>query len=86
MNAANPGALAQTLSRERDHALLFRTLATLRTDIALFDDVEELRWTGPTPAFATLAARFDAAVTEKRARATGGRRSLSAPTPGSRLD
>jgi 5'-3' exonuclease len=40
---ANAGALAETLSNERDRALLFRTLATLRTDIALFDDVDELR-------------------------------------------
>ena len=64
VNAANASALAQTFARERDRALLFRTLATLRTDIALFDDVDELRWNGPTPAFAALAARFDAAITE----------------------
>src|SRR5271166_2554145 len=56
VNAANAGALADTLSREREYALLFRTLATLRTDFALFDDVEELRWSGPTHAFADLAA------------------------------
>lgn len=61
VNAANAGALAYTLSGERDRALLFRTLATLRTDIPLFDDVEELRWQGPSPGFAALAARFDAA-------------------------
>src|SRR5258706_3087177 len=61
VNAANAGALAHTLAQERDQALLFRTLATLRTDIALFDDVDQLRWNGPTPAFAALAARFDAA-------------------------
>ena len=66
VNASSPGALAQTLSREHDRALLFRTLATLRTDIALFDDVEQLRWNGPTPAFAAFAARFDAAVTDPR--------------------
>jgi 5'-3' exonuclease len=66
VNAANASTLAQTFARERDRALLFRTLATLRTDIALFDDVEVLRWSGPTPAFAALAARFDAAVTETR--------------------
>ena len=67
VNAANASALAYTLSRERERALLFRTLATLRTDIALFGDVEQLRWNGPTPAFAELSARLDAAV-------TGGRR------------
>ena len=43
VGVANPAKLAQILERERDRALLFRTLATLRTDIALFDDVEELR-------------------------------------------
>jgi len=66
VNAANASALAHTLSQERDRALLFRTLATLRTDIPLFDDVEQLRWNGPTPAFAALAARFDAAVTSAK--------------------
>src|SRR6185312_166913 len=40
VNATGASSLAATLAREWDHALLFRTLATLRTDIALFDDVE----------------------------------------------
>jgi 5'-3' exonuclease len=62
VNAASPARLAETLARERDRALLFRTLAMLRTDLPLFDDVDDLRWTGPTPAFAPLAARLDAAV------------------------
>ncbi len=70
VNAANASALAGTLCREREHAMLFRTLATLRTDIALFDDVDQLRWNGPTPAFDPLAARLDAASTEKRRPAT----------------
>jgi 5'-3' exonuclease len=72
VNVANAGTLAHTLSQERDRALLFRTLATLRTDIPLFDDVEQLRWDGPTPAFAAFGARFDAAVTGNR-RPTGRR-------------
>jgi 5'-3' exonuclease len=63
VNAANPAALARTLIEWRDRAFLFRTLATLRTDIPLFDDVDALRWTGPTPAFATLAQRMDDATT-----------------------
>jgi 5'-3' exonuclease len=63
VNALNASSLAHTLAREREPALLFRTLATLRTDIALFDDVDDLRWRGPTPAFDTLGARIDAAVT-----------------------
>jgi 5'-3' exonuclease len=65
VNVANAGGLAATLVREMDNALLFRTLATLRTDIALFKDVDELRWKGPTPAFEKLGPRLDAAVTEK---------------------
>jgi len=66
VNVANASALADTLSREWDHALLFRTLATLRPDIALFDDVDQLRWNGPTPAFTAIAARLDAARTATR--------------------
>jgi 5'-3' exonuclease len=70
VNAASPSALAATLAREFDYALLFRTLATLRTDIPLFTSVEELKWQGPTPAFAAIGARLDAAKTEKTARGT----------------
>jgi len=46
VNAANVFTLAQTLQRDQDHALLFRELATLRTDIKLFENVDELRFTG----------------------------------------
>jgi 5'-3' exonuclease len=63
VNAAHPGALAQALERERDHAFLFRDLATLRSDISLFASVDELHWNGPTAAFGPLAARFESAVT-----------------------
>jgi 5'-3' exonuclease len=66
VNVANPSALARTLSQQRDRALRFRTLATLRTDIALFDDVEQLRWSGPKPAFPAFAARLDPAATEAK--------------------
>ena len=55
VNAANAGALAQTLARERERAFLFRDLATLRTNLPLFEDVESLRWNGPTPEFAAFA-------------------------------
>jgi 5'-3' exonuclease len=63
VNATRPAALAQTLERERDTVLLFRELATLREDVALFDSVDELEWKGPTPSFQPLAARFEAAIT-----------------------
>ena len=63
VDAANASSLAATLSRDREKAFLFRTLATLRTDIPLFDDVDELKWEGPTPALDSLAARFDTAET-----------------------
>jgi hypothetical protein len=65
VNAVNARGLAATLSRERKSALLFRTLATLCSDIMLFDNVDQLRWS-PTPAFDSLAGRLDAAVTEAR--------------------
>jgi 5'-3' exonuclease len=66
VDAANASSLATTLSRERERAMLFRTLATLRTDISLFSDVDELRWKGPADGFDALSARFDGAVTESR--------------------
>jgi 5'-3' exonuclease len=58
VNAASPGALAQTLTRERELAYLFRDLATLRTDLPLFESVDALRWEGPTEEFAPLAGRL----------------------------
>jgi 5'-3' exonuclease len=61
VNASNAGALSRTLRQEYQRALLFRDLATLRTDLPLFESVEALRWNGPTPAFAPLAARLDRA-------------------------
>lgn len=44
VDVASAGALAATLRQERGLAMLFRTLATLRTDLPLFNDVDELRW------------------------------------------
>jgi 5'-3' exonuclease len=44
VNVANARGLAQTLSQQRDRAMLFRDLATLRTDIDLFESVDDLRW------------------------------------------
>jgi 5'-3' exonuclease len=66
VNATNAGALAVTLCREWDRAILFRRLATLRTDLRLFEDVDQLKWMGPTPSFDELASLLDAARTEIR--------------------
>lgn len=79
VNATNASALAATLVRERERALLFRTLATLRTDIPLFDNVDALRWNGPTSAFTAIAEQMDRAVTEKRTPLK--RRPASPPVP-----
>jgi len=50
--------LAATLEEHRTLALLFRKLATLRTDVPVFDDVEELHWRGPLPDFQGVAQRL----------------------------
>jgi 5'-3' exonuclease len=49
-------------------ALLFKDLATLRTDAPLFKDVDELRWRGTTPEFAQVAEKIGNASLLKRVR------------------
>jgi 5'-3' exonuclease len=49
----------------RSQAVLFRDLATLRSDLPLFESVDHLEWRSVQPAFAALAARFDAATTAR---------------------
>ena len=46
------------LGERRELALLFKKLATLRSDAPLFGDVDELQWRGPTQAFTELAPRM----------------------------
>jgi 5'-3' exonuclease len=70
VDVANPFALSETLRRDFARALLFRDLATLRADIPLFQSIDELRWAGATAAFAPLAARLDASLTQKKAART----------------
>jgi 5'-3' exonuclease len=66
--------LGTTLAENREQALLFRTLATLRTDAPVGDAVEEWRWDGPTPAFeATAAALGDPALADRARRIASGR-------------
>src|ERR1700704_3802678 len=52
----------------RARALLFKRLATLRIDAPLFDDVDELCWTGPTASFASVAEKIGDARLDKRVR------------------
>ena len=61
VNCARPGALSIVLEQQRELAMLFRDLATLRTDIAVFDTVDQLEWQGPTADFQRIKARFDSA-------------------------
>jgi 5'-3' exonuclease len=49
---------AEILGESRDLALLFKNLATLRTDAPLFTRVDELRWRGPTDTFANFQQRL----------------------------
>jgi 5'-3' exonuclease len=49
---------AEALGDRRDLALLFKKLATLRTDAPLFSQVDEIEWRGPTAAFPNFVARF----------------------------
>ncbi len=60
----------EVLGSHQSQALLFKALATLRTDAPLFRDVEELRWRGPTDAFSAMTSRMgDAKLLERATRA-----------------
>ena len=52
--------LAATLTRDRELVRLFRQLATLRTDVDVFDSVDDLEWRGPTPAVDEMRRRLTA--------------------------
>jgi 5'-3' exonuclease len=49
----------EKLGDQRDNALLFKNLATLRTDAPLFANVDDIEWQGQTAAFDEWAARID---------------------------
>jgi 5'-3' exonuclease len=66
--------LNATLRERWADALLFRDLATLRTDIDVFTTVEDLRWQGPTPEFEAFAGAFGAPELASRAAALAARR------------
>ena len=63
------GRLAAELATHRDLAARFRDLATLRTTAAVFETVDDLRWTGPRPVFFEVCARLNTAGFFKRAQA-----------------
>jgi 5'-3' exonuclease len=65
---------ANVLGEQRDLALLFKNLATLRTDAPLFKKVETLRWRGATPAFAAWAERMEAPRLLERCEKAAGQR------------
>ena len=67
---------ASVLGESRDLALLFKGLATLRTDADLFSNVEELRWRGPTSSFAVYAEQIGAERVLERCLKAKGRLEL----------
>jgi 5'-3' exonuclease len=58
--------LAESLFGAWDDALLFRTLATLRLDVPVFDNLDELRWQGPKPEFSEYCETIGAAGLARR--------------------
>jgi 5'-3' exonuclease len=65
--------LAAALAEQRELAMLFLDLATLRIEPALFDDVDELRWRGPQPSFDSVCERMGATTLPQRAKAAAAR-------------
>ena len=58
---------AEVLGDHRSAALLFKDLATLRTDAKLFVDIDELKWRGPSARFPAVCDRLDASQLLARA-------------------
>jgi 5'-3' exonuclease len=70
----------EVLGENRERVLLFKKLATLRTDAPLFDDVEELRWRGAPASFAAAAGKIGDARLAERVRAIEARLPDENPT------
>jgi 5'-3' exonuclease len=73
--------LAATLTEQRERALLFRELATLRTDAPLGADVDALRWRGPGADFAGWSARLGTPQLHERAAMLAAARAAAAGSP-----
>jgi len=63
--------LAGSLFNHWEDAILFRTLATLRLDVPVFEDIDELRWKGPGEKFEKYSGRLKAPDLFRRAMAAG---------------
>ena len=59
-------------TKNRARALLFKELATLRTDAKLFENVDELEWRGSTAAFAGVCEQLGAPELSRKAEAALG--------------
>ena len=68
------------LGEQRERALLFKRLATLRSDAQLFASVDELEWRGPTDAFTRLAGQLGAERLSSRSRQASAR-GVACPVP-----
>ena len=71
--------LSESLLNGWSDALLFRTLATLRLDVPVFDSVEDLRWKGPRPNFAEHCERMKSAVLFNRVTSATPKKSVDQP-------
>ncbi len=79
--------LAATLIDQRELALLFRDLATLRTSVSIDASADQLRWPGPQRGFKRTAERFGAPALADKAQtlaAAGMRQAATGPTTGHR--
>ncbi len=70
--------LAATLTEQRARALLFRELATLRSDAPIGADVDALRWTGPRADFTAWSERLGTTVLHERASTLAAARACGA--------
>jgi 5'-3' exonuclease len=59
-------SLSESLLNGWEDALLFRTIATLRLDVPVFDSLDDLRWKGPRPGFAELCRQMNATALPRR--------------------
>jgi 5'-3' exonuclease len=70
---AKARSLAESLFERWNDALLFRTLATLRLDVPVFETVEDLRWNGPQAGFEAWCERMKSPELLRRVEAAVGR-------------